>query len=185
MIRLFTALEIPPDIADRLCQLQSGLKGARWIDPENFHITLRFIGDVPENTAADIDEALQHITFEPFELTLDGVGQFGNMRPHAVWAGVSENEELRALQHRQEVAMQRLGLRPEPRKYSPHVTLARLNKRAASAADVMQYIEQHNLFASHEFTVDHFTLFSARTSRGGGPYVIEQCYPLAEESAVA
>ncbi|MEQ9146003.1 MAG: RNA 2',3'-cyclic phosphodiesterase [Parvibaculaceae bacterium] len=182
MIRLFTALEVPADAADRLRTLQSGLRGARWIDPENFHITLRFIGDVPEDTACEIDEALSHIHASPFDLSLQGVGQFGNTRPHAVWAGVSDTQPLRALQARHETAMQKIGLRPEPRKYTPHVTVARLNKRSTSAGDVMHYIEQHNLFMSLPFRVTRFVLFSARSSRGGGPYIAERTYPLDEEA---
>lgn len=182
MIRLFTGLEIPSPIAQRLSLLQSGLQGARWIDPENFHITLRFIGDVPEDTATEIDEALSHIYEDPFELQLQGVGQFGNDKPHAVWARVGESEPLRALQAHQEIAMQRLGLRAEPRKYTPHVTVARLNKRTTNAGDVMRYIEHNNLFATEAFKVSRFVLFSARSSKGGGPYVVERSYQLDEEA---
>jgi RNA 2',3'-cyclic 3'-phosphodiesterase len=182
MIRLFTGLEIPPSIAQRLSLLQSGLQGARWIDPENFHITLRFIGDVPENTACEIDETLSSIYEDPFDLELHGIGQFGNDKPHAVWAKVGESEPLRALQAHQEIALQRLGLRPEPRKYTPHITLARLNKRGVNASDVMHYIEHNNLFASEPFEVTRFVLFSARSSKGGGPYVVERAYPLEDET---
>lgn len=183
MIRLFTGLEIPPSAAQRLSLLQAGLQGARWIDPENFHITLRFIGDVPEDTASEVDEALSHIYEDPFSLELHGIGQFGHDKPHAVWAGVAESAPLRALQAHQEIALQRLGLRPEPRKYTPHVTVARLNKRNTSPSDVMHYIEHNNLFASKPFEITRFVLFSARSSKGGGPYVVERSYPLGESSA--
>ena len=94
MIRLFTALEVPASAAERLCTLQSGLRGARWISPENFHITLRFIGDVSEDTAFEIDEALMQIEAAPFDLQLDGLGSFGHSKPHALWAGVAESETL-------------------------------------------------------------------------------------------
>jgi len=183
MIRLFTGLEIPPSAAQRLSLLQAGLQGARWIDPDNFHITLRFIGDVPEDTASEIDEALSHIHEDPFDLELQGIGQFGHDKPHAVWAGVAECAPLRALQVHQEIALQRLGLRPEPRKYTPHVTVARLNKRTTSPSDVMHYIEHNNLFASEPFNVSRVVLFSARSSKGGGPYVVERTYPLDETIA--
>jgi RNA 2',3'-cyclic 3'-phosphodiesterase len=182
MIRLFTALEIPTSAAERLCTLQSGLQNARWISPENFHITLRFIGDVSEDTAFEVDEALSQIHAQPFDLHLDGLGSFGHSKPHALWAGVAESEPLRALQARQEVAMQKLGLAPEPRKYTPHVTLARLNKRATNAGDVMRYIEHRNLFSTLPFEMTRFVLFSARNSKGGGPYVAERTYDLEEHS---
>lgn len=179
MIRLFTALEIPDEIAERLVRLQRGIEGARWIEPEDFHITLRFVGDIPEDVAADVDEALQDIRFEPFDIELEGVGAFGGAKPHAVWAGVRASEPLKQLQARHESAMRRAGLKPETRNYTPHVTLARL--RAEENPDVYRFIEANNLFAAPRFEVGHFVLFSSRTSTGGGPYVAERVYPPEED----
>ncbi len=184
MIRLFTALEIPASASDHLCTLQSGLQNARWISPENFHITLRFIGDVSEDMAFEIDESLSLIRAEPFDLHLSGLGSFGHSKPHALWAGVADSDPLHALHARQETAMQKLGLKPEPRKYTPHVTIARLNKRATNAGDVMHYIEHRNLFSTLPFPVTRFVLFSARNSKGGGPYVAERIYDLEEQAHV-
>ena len=181
MIRLFTAIEIPEAISARLIGLQNGLPGARWIDRENFHITLRFIGEVAEDIATDIDRALAELTADPFDLFLSGIGQFGNKKPRAVWAGVSPSPVLSALQARQEKALQRLGLEPDHRNYTPHVTLARL--RNGAAADVWRYIEANNLFETLPFTVERFVLFSSRLSQGGGPYVTEQVYPLQNRTA--
>ncbi|MCE9648340.1 MAG: RNA 2',3'-cyclic phosphodiesterase [Parvibaculum sp.] len=175
MIRLFTALEIPDGIATRLEALQQGFEHARWIERENFHITLRFIGDIPENIAADVDEALAEIPFEPFELELEGVGEFGGAKPHALWAGVKPAEALKRLQARHESALRRAGLPPDTRKYIPHVTLARL--RAAEAPEVYRFIAANNLFATPKFEVTRSVLFSARGGTGGGPYVAERFYP--------
>lgn len=175
MIRLFTALEIPDDIARRLEGLQQGIEHARWIERENFHITLRFIGDIPEDVAADVDVALESVPFEPFEIELEGVGEFGGAKPHALWAGVKLTEPLKRLQARHESAMRRVGLPPETRKYTPHVTLARL--RAIDAPEVYGFIAANNLFATPKFEVTRSVLFSARTSTGGGPYVPERFYP--------
>lgn len=180
MIRLFTALEIPPHVADRLELLQSGLKGARWIDREAFHITLRFIGEVPENMAGDIDRALSSLRTEPFSVTLDGIGEFGGKKPHAVWARVAENPQLMQLQARQENALRRIGLTPERRKYTPHVTLARM-RRGAEPSEVMRYIERNNLFRAGPFEVRQFVLMSSRLSQGGGPYIVEREYMLGAE----
>ncbi len=175
MIRLFTALEIPDDIARRLETLQSGIEHARWIERENFHITLAFIGDIAEDIAADLDDALAGIPFEPFELELDGVGEFGGAKPHAIWAGVKLTEPLKQLQARHESAMRRVGLTPEKRKYMPHVTLARL--RAIETPEVYRFIAANNLFATPKFAVTRTVLFSARSGTGGGPYVPERFYP--------
>ena len=178
MIRLFIALEVPSSVSLRLQMLQAGLRGARWISPENFHITLRFIGDVPEDAAHEIDAALSLMNEETFLVELEGLGQFGHAKPHAVWAGVKPSPALLALQARQETVMQRIGLTPEPRKYTPHVTVARLSRRTTSPCEVMQYIEHNNLFAVPPFEAARFVLFSSRASRGGGPYVVERTYDL-------
>jgi len=175
MIRLFTALEIPDEIAERLVRLQRGIEGTRWIEPSDFHITLRFIGDIPEDVADDVDAALAEIPFKPFELELEGVGAFGGAKPHAVWAGVRMTEPLRLLQQRHESAIRRVGLPPETRNYTPHVTLARLRGREAD--EVYRFIETNNLFASPRFEVTRSILFSSRASTGGGPYVMERVYP--------
>jgi 2'-5' RNA ligase len=175
MIRLFTALEIPDEIAARLTGLQRGIDGARWIERENFHITLRFIGDIPEDVAADVDAALAAVPVRPFEIELEGVGEFGGRKPHAVWAGVKPSDALRQLQARHESAVRRAGLLPETRKYTPHVTLARL--RGIEAPDVYRFIEANNLFATPKFEVTRAVLFSSRAGTGGGPYLPERYYP--------
>ena len=84
MPRLFSAIEIPVDIAERLAGLRGGIDGARWVDPDNYHITLRFIGDVDGTTAERFSEALAKVECAPFTLNLDGLGSFGRGRPRAV-----------------------------------------------------------------------------------------------------
>jgi len=178
MIRLFTGLEIPPEIATRLTALQSGLEGARWIEAEDFHITLRFLGDIPEDLAADADDALTQIPFTPFDVEIEGVGAFGGPKPTSLYAGVKPGPELALLQARHESAMRRVGLAPETRNYLPHVTLARFNR--IEPESVYRYIEAHNLFACPRFLVARTVLFSARPGKGGGPYVAERYYPEEE-----
>jgi len=175
MLRLFTALEIPPDIRQRLSTLQSGLEGVRWVEPENFHITLRFLGDIPEDMAAEADEALEKIPFSPVDVEIEGVGAFGGAKPHALYASVKSNPDLTLLQSRHESAMRRIGMAPETRNYTPHVTLARLNR--IEPERVYRYIEAHNLFACPRFTAGRVALLSSRPSKGGGPYVAERYYP--------
>lgn len=175
MIRLFTALEIPDEIADRLIPLQRGIEHARWIEHDSFHITLRFIGDVPENIADDIDTELARIPFEPLTLTLEGVGAFGGAEPHAIYAGVKPDAALTILQGRHESAMRRVGLKPEPRAFMPHVTLARL--RGVDVGEVFSFIAANNLLATPTFVISRYILYSARGTVGGGPYVAERAYP--------
>ena len=180
MPRLFTALEIPRDAALSLSLLRGGLPGARWIDVENYHLTLRFIGDVEGHVADEIANALDRIDRPSFQMTLSGVGAFGGKKPHAVWAGVSASPDLTALQGEIDRICQRLGLPADPRKFSPHVTLARL--RNGSPLDVAQYLSARGNFAALPFRVGRFVLMSSRDSVGGGPYIVEEAWPLVGET---
>jgi 2'-5' RNA ligase len=175
MPRLFTGLEIPPEIAQTLSMLRGGLPGARWIDTHNYHVTLRFIGDVDDDVAREVASLLGRVRRGPFELRLDGVTSFGGKKPRAVVATVASSPALMEAQAEQERLMQRIGLEPEGRKYTPHVTLARL--RDASSRDVAEYLSARGLFRTPTFRVSQFVLFSSRASVGGGPYVVEASYP--------
>jgi 2'-5' RNA ligase len=177
MPRLFTGLEIPPRIARSLAMMRGGLPGARWIDPENYHLTLRFIGDIDDVLARDIAGLLARVQRSPFELRLDGLSSFGGRKPRALVAAVTPVAPLMDLQVEHERLLQRLGLEPEGRKYSPHVTLARL--RDSSSRQVAEYLTERAHYRSSSFEVSRFVLFSSRSSVGGGPYIIEAAYPLA------
>jgi 2'-5' RNA ligase len=177
MPRLFTGVEIPSHIGEALSMLRGGLPGARWITPDNYHLTLRFIGDVDEVTAQEVALALGRVRRAPFELHMEGLTSFGGKRPRAVVANVAPAQALLDAQAEQERLMQRIGLEPEGRKYTPHVTLARL--RDSSSLDVAEYLSAHGYFRTAAFPVSRFVLFSARDSVGGGPYVVEAGYPFS------
>lgn len=178
MPRLFTGLEIPAELAADLSLLRGGLPGARWIDPENYHLTLRFIGDIETGLAHEVASMLGRINRRPFEIRLEGLSAFGGRKPRAVVASVAPTPSLLELQAEHERLMQRVGLEPEGRKYSPHVTLARL--RESSSRQVADYLSARGLFRSAPFRVESFVLFSSRASSGGGPYVVEETFPLEE-----
>lgn len=181
MPRLFTGLEVPPDVGAMLSLKRGGLQGARWMDPENYHITLRFIGDVDNKTANEVADGLDYLGAESFRIRIDHLGSFGGDKPRALYAGVAGNMVLNRLQAAQERLCQRIGLAPEGRKFVPHVSLARL--RGASAGDVARFMAFSGHFAPIEFEVRRFVLFSSRDSVGGGPYVVEETYPLATSLA--
>lgn len=177
MPRLFTGIEIPAEIGLALSAYRGGLPGARWIDPENYHITLRFIGDIDDRMADDVYSILGDTRRRnPLTITIDGLDSFGGGKPRAVFARTSGNGALNEMQAEQERLLRQLGLEPETRKFTPHVTLARL--RNASPIDVADYIATRGHFPKLTFTADRFVLYSSRSSTGGGPYVIEAAYPL-------
>ncbi|MEJ2434892.1 MAG: RNA 2',3'-cyclic phosphodiesterase [Pseudolabrys sp.] len=174
MPRLFTGVEIPAALGQALSMLRGGLPGARWIDPENYHVTLRFIGDVNEMTARDVAYMLGRIKRDVFELHMEGLTSFGGRKPRAVVAQVAPSPALIEAQAEQERLLQRMGLEPEGRKFMPHVTLARL--RDSSSRQVADYLALRGFFRTAPFRVDRFVLFSSRSSVGGGPYVVEASY---------
>ena len=178
MPRLFTGLEIPADFGFALSLKRGGLTGARWIDAENYHITLRFIGDVDHQTADEVADSLDRLANSMrFSVRLTHLGTFGGDKPRALYAGIEPSEQLSRLQAAQERVLQRAGLPPDGRKFVPHVTLARL--RGASAEEVARFMAEAGRFTPLSFPVGRFVLFSSKDSVGGGPYVVEQGYPLA------
>ena len=176
MPRLFTGLSLPEPIARQLTAIRGGLSGARWVDAEDFHITLRFIGDVGQAEADEVHSLLERVRRPAFTITMGGLDVFGGAKPRAIVAAVRPSPNLIELQAEQERLCRRIGLPAETRKYTPHVTLARL--RQTSPVAVADFLSLRGFLASREFAVDHFALFSARDSVGGGPYIVEAAYPL-------
>lgn len=178
-LRLFAALAIPGDIAERLTGLMRGVQGAAWRPRENLHLTLRFFGELSEPTARDLDTALEEIAgaSAPFRLTLKGAGAFGKDDPHTLWIGASASEGLKRLAADCERAARRSGLKPESRKFTPHVTLAYL--RQARLDRVHAFEQRYALFESRPWTVDRFGLYSS-VLRKDAPslYLEEASYPL-------
>lgn len=176
MIRLFVALEIPERVKERLSMIGGGVPGARWMTDDQLHLTLRFIGEVDDHVAHDIDDTLVGLRAPAFTLELAGVGEFGSKYPRALWAGVRPNDALMHLQRKIETALQRIGLPAEARKFSPHVTLARL--KGAPREKVMAFLTHHSLFSSASFPVSRFVLFSSHQGSGGSVYHAERVYEL-------
>jgi RNA 2',3'-cyclic 3'-phosphodiesterase len=177
MARLFVGIQVPDDLRRRLAGLQTGLAGARWVAPENLHVTLRFIGQVDGTVARDIDTALSAIRAPAFGLGVNEVGCFGSGRKvRMLWAGAERNEALVHLHGKIESAVVRTGLEPEHRKFSPHITLARFRK--ASPHQVGGFIEANNPFFVAPFQVTAFTLFESFLRPDGAQYVPLADYPI-------
>ena len=178
MLRLFSAIPIPDDIAETLARRQTGLPGARWRPEEALHVTLAFYGEVTETQADDLAAELARIPSGQFEITLQGVGAFGDAhRSHTIWAGVEPNERLNVLAGRCRSAAERAGLRLEPRVYRPHVTLAYL-KPQADPARIGAWLTGHNLLKSPPIRIDRFGLYSSVLTGDGAAYALEREYPL-------
>jgi 2'-5' RNA ligase len=176
-MRLFVALDLPAAMRTRLSWMTGGLPGARWVPPENYHVTLRFIGELPAFRAEEVDHALAGLRAPGFTLELAGVGTFAKGgKVHSLWVGVERNPSLDFLQTKVETALQRAGLDPERRRFAPHVTLARLD--GVAEAKIAAWVQGHNLFRSGPVAVEHFTLFSSRLGKEQAVYAPEVEYPL-------
>lgn len=177
-MRLFVALPLPEDARARLAALQSGVPGARWVAPENLHVTLRFIGETDLHGAEDLDAGLAGIRAPAFGLTLARVGYFDRGRyAHTLWAGVERPEPVAFLRDKIESVAVRAGFEPERRKFSAHVTLARLDD--VPSVRLGPYLETRHGFAAGPYPITHFTLFESHPGGDGVHYEPIADYPLA------
>ena len=181
MPRLFVALDLPDSIKDSLQPLSRGLGDIRWLDPEQQHLTLRFIGEVNNGQVEDVVEALTLVPGVPFELRLKGIGHFpprGELK--VLWAGVEKSTELNRLKGRIDRALAEAGIPREQRKFAPHVTLARL-RRPPEPRRLASWLMAHNLYRSEPFHVGSFQLYSSFLRPYGPEYTLEASYELHPE----
>jgi len=176
MPRLFAAIEIPEDIRDALSDMEVPMPGARWVEADNMHLTLRFAGDIEKGVAREFAHALARIELPAFTMRVSGIGSFGGNDPRTIWAAIEAPDELDRLAYAVERAARHAGLPPEPRKFKAHVTIARL--RNARLETVARFLQRHSAYRSPPFLVGRFVLFSSKPKVGGGPYIAEELYPL-------
>lgn len=177
-MRLFVALDLPHELRGLLSRLAGGVPGARRVPPDTYHLTLRFVGDVPPHVAEDVDMALSALRGRAFGLTLSGIGTTERSgRDVAVWAGVERSDALEHLRGKIETALRRAGLPAERRRWTPHVTLARLDM--ADPARLAAFVQARNLFRAGPVRIGHVTLFSSILSRDASAYTAEAEYRLA------
>jgi 2'-5' RNA ligase len=181
-MRCFVALPLPEQIRDRLARMRGGLENARWVEPENLHLTLRFLGELDGREMADVDAALSAVSVPNFEILLAGLNTFGNGKKlHALYVGVEAPEPLTRLQGKVEKAVQRAGQPAEGRKFLPHVTIARF--KGAPGGKFGAFLQEHSLFRSEPIPIDRFVLYSSKLTPNGPIYRAEAEYPLDPATA--
>ena len=176
MHRLFVAIRPPEEVRDLLIDAMDDSPALRWVGDEQLHLTLRFIGEVERPLANDIAAALQDLRSTAFELRLSGVGKFERRNGGAIWAGVEPKEPVGVLAAKVERTLQQIGLEPEHRAFSPHITLARWNRGSAEAVD--GFIRKNSNLRSEPFPVDRFIVFESHLSRHGPHYEEVAAFPL-------
>ena len=183
MYRLFIALDLPDSMKDQLVSLCYGIPNARWSKRDQFHLTLKFIGDVEGHISEDIAQALSEIRFSPFEIRLSGLGHFPPKQdPKILWAGVEADEKLENLQRKIERKLMETGIEPDRRNFHPHITLAKLEKTSLSR--VLPYLSHHGAFKTESISIDHFSLYQSHLSPKGSVYECLAVFKAGGEGSV-
>ena len=176
MHRLFIAIDLSETVKNSIKSICGGIPDARWVDVQQLHLTLRFIGEVDDRMFDSIKNSLAEITETRFSLTLRGVGSFPPKRPPRVlWVGIENSETLiRLAAEVEEALVRKNGLEPEERKFSPHITIARF--RETSPSKVADYLARNSSFHTENFPVDAFYLYSSTLTPNGAIHKREAVY---------
>ncbi|MDK9705759.1 MAG: RNA 2',3'-cyclic phosphodiesterase [Desulforhopalus sp.] len=181
MIRLFIAVSIPPSIKDEIAGLGRAIPGARPVPVEQMHLTLKFIGEVEGSRLLDIQGALTEISLPEFVLSLRGVGTFPPRgTPRVLWAGVQPTDKLTILRQAIDKKLAAIAIPREKQKYSPHLTLARLN--APPIHRLQQVLAGNAFLQTPEFTVSAFALYKSQLTQRGAIHTLITSYPLQPAS---
>ena len=180
MPRLFVAIDLPDATKDQLLALrQDDLPPGRWPRRDALHLTLHFIGAVPEGVARAYQRALKQVDLAAFQLNISGVGQFPiEARPRVIWAGVHNTPHLRALHEAVGQALESEGFRRERRRFQPHITLMRFKKPLRRGL-ASRWIQAHLDFQAAPFRVETFALYESELKPSGAAYTKRQVYTLA------
>jgi len=178
MHRLFVAIDLPIQVKEKIAGIvPRGISGARWVPEEQLHLTLRFIGDTDDRMSQEIKRGLARVSGAPFSLSLKGIGHFPPRGgPRVLWVGVEGAVELSALQKRIEDEVVKIGIEAEKRRFSPHITVARL--KDISPVKIAQLEENNREFSAGPFPVDEFYLYSSTLTREGAIHKREAAYRL-------
>lgn len=177
MLRLFLGLALPAPLRERIATVLNGIPEARWIHPADAHITLRFIGEVAETIAEDLDGELRASRLPGGPLTVQGFGTFGTRRGvRALYLNVPPTPALLALHDRCETLCQQAGLPASRERYHPHVTLARFSPPATGRVE--QVASANADWPGGSFTPSHLTLFRSHLGRTAPLYEELAAYPL-------
>jgi 2'-5' RNA ligase len=178
VIRAFAALALPEALRFDLMLVQAGLPLPRPVPVENLHLTLVFLGEIPETTLADVDAAFGKVRVPPFELALAGLGMFGGAKARSVHAEVAPSPPLLHLQSKVETAARSAGVGVAGRRYAPHVTLGRLPERFTDRPCLEAAVAERGGYRPPSFPVEDFRLYRSWLSPGGSSYAELARYPL-------
>ncbi len=178
MVRLFVAVDLPDAIKNELNAIAFGLPGAKWVPPDQLHLTVRFIGEVDGGLFREIQKDLESIEAKGFDLRLKGLGYFPpRQEPRVLWVGIEKSEALLHLRRKIDRQLNQLGIAAEKRNFSPHITIARLKETPVGR--LTNFLSGNALFCLPKFYVDSFYLYSSVLTTKGAIHQQEAAYPLS------
>jgi 2'-5' RNA ligase len=165
--RIFVAIDLPDSTRRLLADLDPHIRGVRWTEPDQMHLTLGFFGDVPEDVELNLRERLKAIEFGAFFLPVNGVGSFSSRgAPKIIWIGVGKaHPHLFQIYKRVQEAALAVGIEPELRPWNPHITIARC--RGVSAQALRKFLQSNGEFDAGMIRVDAFYLYSSKLTPAG------------------
>ena len=182
-MRMFLGIAMPETVRARLAEAQGALSGGRLVHPEDFHLTLRFLGEASAFQLKDLEAELLGLEAPAFDLLLRGLGVFGNgHQVRALWAAIAPSPELEHLQGKIERACQQAGFDAERRKFKPHVTLARYQNRHID--DLRTEMEEIDPIIEGQVPVKDIVLFRSFLGGEGPHYQVWQTFPLTDYAAL-
>lgn len=177
--RLFVAIDLPTAVKTQLMRLQKDLVGAKWVNREQLHLTLRFIGETSPEQLKELETGLAAIKAAPFLFQLSGVGQFPPKgKARVLWVGLPHVDALFHLQTKVEQVVTNCGFEPADHPFSPHITLARF-RTSPAVAEIAAYFRQHSTFKSDVIQVNQFILYASDLTSTGSIYTQLARFPLA------
>lgn len=179
MIRAFLGLELPPKVTSAVTTLQFLLPLPRRMPPEQFHITLVFLGDTDAPTLEALHDHLAAVRVEPFPLSLQGLGLFGGDQPSTAFAATAPSDPLVRLQARVEHAARAAGATPEHRRFTPHVTVGRFSPLKGPNAAPLERAIAETAFATDPWLVTGMVLWQSHLGPKGSRYEELARYPFA------
>lgn len=182
MPRLFVAVDLPAELREEVAGMMDGVRGARWVNAKQLHITLRFLGDTAEEELPRLCARLATVVHQAFRLRLCGAGVFPAPRearrdkpPRVLWLGIQPTEELASLKLSVDAA---LSADPTESQFSPHLTLARFSARPDQT--LSNLLQKHEGYASAYWWVRDFHLYQSTLRREGAVHTRVASYPLVE-----
>lgn len=180
-MRLFIAVPLQDAVIRQFADLQQPIDGLRWQDPDQLHLTLKFLGETDPERVPEIHQNLCQIELPTFSMTIKGFGYFPKgKQPRVLWSGINKNEPLEKLQQLVEETCTAMGFDAETRPFKPHITIARID--GGSKRDVMSFINQHKKFRIPDVAVDEFVLYESKLSSDGATHIRKKSFSLIQDN---